>query len=142
MPRNWSPWTLWPSVSACGWRSRWRRRAPCIPTSRRLEEDAGADAQLLKRIADWCRRYTPLTALDPPDGVLLDIAGCAHLFGGEAALIEDLVTRIAGFGFAVRVGVAGTIGAAWAAARYAALSPWRWAGPVWGLRKETTNRVR
>jgi protein ImuB len=84
-----------------------------------VEEDAGADAQLLEKIADWCRRYTPLTALDPPDGVLLDIAGCAHLFGGEAALIDDLVTRVTGFGFAARVGVAGTIGAAWAAARFA-----------------------
>jgi protein ImuB len=84
-----------------------------------VEEDAAADAQLLKRIAEWCRRYTPLVALDPPDGVLLDIAGCAHLFGGEAALIGDLLTRVAGFGFAARIGIAGTIGAAWAAARFA-----------------------
>jgi protein ImuB len=84
-----------------------------------VEEDAAADVQLLGRIADWCRRYTPLTALDPPDGVLLDIAGCAHLFGGEPALIGDLITRVTDFGFAVRVGVAGTIGAAWAAARFA-----------------------
>jgi len=86
-----------------------------------VEEDASADAQLLGRIADWCRRYTPLVALDPPDGVLLDIAGCAHLFGGEAALIGDLVTRVTGFGFVVRVGVAGSIGTAWAAARFAAV---------------------
>ena len=91
MPRNWSPWTRRPTSPACGWRSRWRRRAPCIPISRRSRRTPRADAQLLKRIADWCRRYTPLAALDPPDGVLLDIAGCAHLFSGEAALIEDLV---------------------------------------------------
>jgi len=83
-------------------------------------EEPAADAQLLDNIADWCLRYTPLVALDPPDGVLLDIAGCAHLFGGEAALIGDLLRRIAGFGFAARAGVAGTIGAAYAAARYAA----------------------
>ena len=87
-----------------------------------VEEDAAADAHLLEKIADWCRRYTPLTALDPPDGVLLDIAGCAHLFGGEAALIEDLAARVAGFGFAVRVGVADTIGAAWAAARFSPMA--------------------
>ncbi len=83
-------------------------------------EDPAADAQLLDNIADWCLRYTPLVALDPPDGVLLDIAGCAHLFGGETALINDLVRRITGFGFAARAGVAGTIGAACAAARHAA----------------------
>ena len=36
-------------------------------------------------VADWCQRYTPLVAADPPDGILLDIGGCAHLFGGEAS---------------------------------------------------------
>ncbi len=82
------------------------------------EEDVAADARLLKDIADWCQRYTPLVGLDAPDGVLLDIAGCAHLFGGEAALIEDLVRRVRAFGFDCRVGIAGTIGAAWAMARY------------------------
>ncbi len=54
-----------------------------------------------------------------PDGVLLDITGCAHLFGGETALIENLVARVTGFGFACRVGLADTIGAAWAVARFA-----------------------
>ena len=53
-----------------------------------------------KPIADWCDRYTPLVGLDPPDGLLLDITGCAHLFGGEAALGRDLVARLAQQGFA------------------------------------------
>ncbi len=39
----------------------------------------------LNAIADWCDRFTPLVALDPPHGLFLDITGCAHLFGGEAA---------------------------------------------------------
>jgi protein ImuB len=82
-------------------------------------EDAQADAQLLARIADWCARYTPLVAIDAPDGLLLDIGGCAHLFGGEAALIKDLVARLTGFGFAVRAAIADTIGAAWAVAHFA-----------------------
>lgn len=77
-----------------------------------------ADAQRLESIADWCQRYTPLVALDAPDGLLLDIAGCAHLFGGETALIGDMTARMSGFGFNVQAGVAGTIGAAWAAARH------------------------
>ena len=82
-------------------------------------EDTAADARLLAEIADWCQRYTPLVALDPSDGILLDIAGCVHLFGGEAALIDDLIARVTRFGFAARASVAGTIGAAWAAARFA-----------------------
>ena len=84
-----------------------------------VAEDQAADARLLESIADWCRHYTPLVALDAPDGILLDIAGCAHLFGGEKALVDDLVARVHRFGFAARAGTAGTIGAAWAVARYA-----------------------
>ncbi len=82
------------------------------------EEDAAADARLLKDIADWCQRYTPLVGLDAPDGVLLDIAGCAHLFGGEAALIDDLMRRLGTFGIAGTVGIAATIGAAHAIAHH------------------------
>ena len=54
-----------------------------------LDADADADCALLEAIADWCDRYTPLVGLDPPDGLMLDITGCAHLFGGEAALCRD-----------------------------------------------------
>ena len=74
------------------------------------EEDAGADAALLETIAEWCERYTPLVALDPPDGLYLDITGCAHLFkpdgkhdeDGEAQLAADLSARLTGQGFAVK----------------------------------------
>ncbi len=92
-------------------------RAMC-PALIVTEEDTTADARLLRDIAGWCQRYTPLVGLDPPDGVLFDIAGCAHLFGGEAALIDDLMHRVRAFGFMAHAGVAGTIGAAWAMARY------------------------
>jgi protein ImuB len=83
-----------------------------------VEEDPQADAKLLAAIADGCQRYTPLVALDAPDGLLLDIGGCAHLFGGEQELLDDLTRRIRRFGFSVRASVADTIGAAWAAARF------------------------
>jgi hypothetical protein len=53
------------------------------PTLAAEPEDQAADARLLEAIADWCQRYTPLVAADPPDGLLFDIGGCAHLFGGE-----------------------------------------------------------
>ena len=49
--------------------------------------DEKADAALLDEIADWCDRFTPLVSLDAPDGLLLDITGAAHLFGGEAAML-------------------------------------------------------
>ena len=57
-------------------------------------EDVEADAALLDSIADWCLRYTPLVACDMPDGLLLDISGCAHLYSGERELIADLSGRL------------------------------------------------
>jgi protein ImuB len=87
--------------------------------------DEAADRQTLESIADWCDRYTPLVGLDLPDGLMLDITGCAHLFGGETALGRDLLARLAAQGFHARAGVADTAGCAWAVAHYgeAALVP-------------------
>ena len=88
------------------------------PALTAMPEDQAADTSLLDAVADWCQRYTPLVAVDPPDGILFDIGGCAHLFGGEEKLREDLLGRVTGFGFAARAAIAATIGAAWAAARF------------------------
>ena len=85
-----------------------------------VAEDAEADSALLESIADWCLRYTPLVACDAPDGLLLDVSGCTHLYGGERPLIADLSDRLENAGFAYSLAVAGTIGAAWAAAHYGA----------------------
>lgn len=89
-----------------------------IPHLEVIEEDLAADAALLGAIADWCDRYTPLVALDRADGLLLDISGCAHLFGGEAELGRDCLTRLKRQGFTIRAAIAGTPGAARAVARH------------------------
>lgn len=83
-----------------------------------IDADETADAHLLDRIADWCDRYTPLVGLDPPDGLFLDISGCAHLFGGEDYLRRDLIRRLAAQGVHARAAIADTPGWAWAVARY------------------------
>ncbi|MDQ0316630.1 DUF6504 family protein [Amorphus orientalis] len=80
--------------------------------------DPEADAALLDGLATACDRYTPLVALTPPDGLFLDITGCAHLFGGEAGLMNDLSTRLSRAGFSARATIAPTPGAAWAMAHY------------------------
>jgi protein ImuB len=74
--------------------------------------DRAADAVLLAALADWCDRYTPLVALDPPHGLILDISGCAHLFGGEKALMDDLLARLFHQGFCARAAIAGHAGTA------------------------------
>jgi protein ImuB len=88
------------------------------PTLIAVPEDKAADARLLESLAEWCQRYTPLLATNPPNDILLDIGGCAHLFGGEQKLRADLLAHIRGFGFTARAAIAGTIGAAWAVAHF------------------------
>ena len=73
-----------------------------------FDADEARDAQLLNDIADWCDRFTPLVALDPPHGLYLDITGCAHLFGGEAALLKLVCDLLTAQGFAVSAAIAAT----------------------------------
>src|SRR5262249_43287693 len=101
--------------------------APCLalapapalhPTLKARPQAPAAGTRPLDAIADGCQRYTPLVAVDPPDGVLLDIGGCAHLFGGEENLRDDLLARVRRSGFSARAAIASTIGAASAMARF------------------------
>jgi protein ImuB len=89
-----------------------------LPALKVVAADEPADRKLLERIADWCERFTPLVALDPPHALLLDITGVAHLFGGEAAMLDQVRSSLARQGFAVRGAIAGTTTAARALARY------------------------
>jgi protein ImuB len=82
-------------------------RAIC-PELTVFDADEVADARTLNDIADWCDRFTPLVALDPPYGLFLDITGCAHLFGGEAALMRMVCGALARQGFAVSSAIAST----------------------------------
>jgi protein ImuB len=79
--------------------------------------DPPAERAALARLAVRCERYTPLAVADPPDGLVLDITGCAHLFGGENGLLADMRARLEGYGLQARLALAGTAGAAWALAR-------------------------
>jgi len=93
-----------------------RAMYPAITVS---QADTAADSRLLEAISDWLSRYTPLVGLTPPDGAMLDITGCAHLFGGEDAMRRDVVRRLHEQGMSARTAIAGTPGAAWALSRYA-----------------------
>jgi protein ImuB len=80
------------------------------------------DAAALRRLAEWCGRYSPWTAPDGADGVRIEITGSAHLWGGERALVADLAARLDRRGIASRIVIADTLGAAWAMARFAETS--------------------
>ncbi|MFP4404430.1 Y-family DNA polymerase, partial [Rhodosalinus sp.] len=82
-----------------------------------------AEAAFLSALRRWAGRVSPWVAEAPPDGLVADITGCAHLFGGEAALVDRLAEDCAGFGLTMRCAIADTQGAAWALARYAGGGP-------------------
>lgn len=81
--------------------------------------DSAGDVEALTRLALWGQRYSPFTRIEGEDGISLDITGCAHLFGGEEGLMDDLAQRLESFGLSARLAIAPTLGAAWAAARHA-----------------------
>ncbi|MDH3664157.1 MAG: DNA polymerase Y family protein [Alphaproteobacteria bacterium] len=92
-----------------------------VPDVMTAPADPEGDRIALERLADWCVRYSPSTGLhDEPDdhGLWIDASGCAHLFGGEEAMLADLGQRLEHFGLRHRLGLADTPGAAWALARY------------------------
>jgi protein ImuB len=108
-----------------------------VPDVRILPLDPRADRAMLERLCAACERYTPWVAVDPQGarqnksvhapktefggdgaGLWLDVTGCAHLFGGEEALLADIAARFARAGFRPRAALAATPGAAWALARY------------------------
>ena len=90
----------------------------CVPEARVEPADPEGDLGNLHQMAQWATRFSPHTTPDAPDGLLIDITGCAHLWQGEDRLMADALTRLARQGFQARGAIAGTIGAAWASARF------------------------
>ena len=87
------------------------------------QADARRDRSALLRLARWCGRYGPNRNIDGADGIWIDITGVAHLYGGEAALLDDIAARLRRFSLTTRLGLADTPGAAHALARFASSSP-------------------
>lgn len=89
-----------------------------IPHLVLIDATPDEDEAALTQLALWCTRYSPLVTPDPPAGIFIDIAGSAHLFKGEAAVMSDLHTRLETARFSAKVAVADTPGCAWAVARF------------------------
>ena len=85
-----------------------------------IDDDPIRDHRALEALTEWCERFTPFAALNPPGGVFLDITGCAHLFGGEQALLHRLLGSLQQIGYESYAAIADTPGSAWAMARYVA----------------------
>ena len=85
------------------------------------DADPVGDAEALERLALWVlQRIAPIVAADHPDGIVIDTTGADHLHGGEAAMLDGLLGRLAMSGIAAQAAIADTWGAAHALARFAA----------------------
>ncbi|RZJ18754.1 MAG: DNA polymerase Y family protein [Brevundimonas sp.] len=88
------------------------------PLLRTVVHRPDLDDALLAQVLEDFGRFTPMIALDPPHGVMLDVTGCAHLFGDETGLARALKGRVGRAGLQARVALAGTPQCARALARF------------------------
>ena len=85
---------------------------------RMIDADAAADAAALDRITMWAlSQYSPIVAVDAPDGIVMDTEGADHLQGGEERMLTSIANRFRAKGLTTRVAIADTWGAAHACAR-------------------------
>ncbi len=89
-----------------------------VPNLHVVEATPDEDEASLRDLARWAIGYSPVVAIDPPDGLWIDIAGVAHLFGSEEELLADLAGRLTRQGIGAKAAVADVPGAAWAVAHY------------------------
>jgi len=80
--------------------------------------DLAHEAAALAALRRWASRYAPMVATDGADGLMADISGVPHLFGGEEALRDDLQAQLERAGLHATSAIAGTRGAAHALARH------------------------
>src|SRR5690606_12680853 len=83
-----------------------------IPQLEVLQDKPLRKEKLLKSMGLWCMRYTPIVSMDTAGYLILDITGCAHLWGGEKAYLQEIHLQLKQRGYEVRIGIASTIGAA------------------------------
>ena len=82
------------------------------------EHEPEHDRAALRRLAQWAIRFTPVVAVDDPDGLLLDITGCESLYHGEDQLRERVWKAVTALGIRCHVATGPTPGSAWAFAHY------------------------
>jgi protein ImuB len=93
-----------------------------VPGLDAREIDHGYLEAVFADFADWHSNASPLVAVLTDvasyGDLCLDITGVTHLFGGEEAMLAQLMSRLSARGFSVDGAIASTIGVAWALAHY------------------------
>jgi protein ImuB len=89
-----------------------------IPALTIQEDPTAIFEDVIQKMAVWFIRYSPVVAVDAPDGIIINATGCAHLWGGEEEYIGHITTRLQQLGYTIKIAMAGSIGAAWALAHF------------------------
>ncbi|WP_282156989.1 Y-family DNA polymerase [Shimia thalassica] len=92
-------------------------RAYC-PDLQTRPADLQGDQRFLAALLRWAGKYSPWVGYEGNEGLVLDVTGASHLFGGEAGMLGDMRLRLMRAGVDVRIGLADTRGAAWGLARF------------------------
>jgi protein ImuB len=87
------------------------------PELRTRDRDGDAEARALAQLATWALTFTPSAGLAPPNAIIAEIGGSLRLFSGLPQLIARLVEGVRALGYAARLGLAPTPGAALLLAR-------------------------
>lgn len=99
-------------------------RALCAHV-RHAPHQPARDRRAMEALARWLTRFTPVAALafgeqdselPVPQGIFLDVTGCARFFGGMEKLVERIQSALGRLGIGGRLAAAPTPGAAWALA--------------------------
>ena len=81
-------------------------------------QNSYAETQFLKGICRWSSKFSPWVASEGNSGLIMDITGCSHLFGGENEMITQILLAYDKLNLTAKIGCADTVGAAWALSRY------------------------
>lgn len=101
----------------------WRDAQAMCPQLLTRLRNKQAEELFLKGLARWAGKFSPWISIEPTASLMLDITGCAHLFGGEVGMVEQIREDASNFGLSLSTGVADTPGAAWGLARYGGQGP-------------------
>lgn len=93
------------------------------PNLQIAQHDKNGDTDFLHRLSLWAQRWGPWSAIDGDDGILIDVTGVPHLFGGVQSLCDDIAARFKAMNIEAQYAIAPNIGAAWALARYSSAGP-------------------
>src|SRR5690348_7717735 len=75
------------------------------PTLQILQDEQAHETRILTGLANWFNRYAPWVAIDPPDGLILNATGCAHLWGGEQGYLRDIIERLTALGYTAHIAI-------------------------------------